>query len=204
MGWGVFCTANPARRVHFSNGCVSSNPVGWQILAHWASRAGMLHSWHSTLTSKHRMVVESICLTENLPSLEVFHETPAFALSEAGEIHVHNKAWPMAMAPVTRPVALIDNSRSLCHMIHLVDEETPKHTGKPAGVKGVEIWAKTGSEPPMRMDEMTILALDSGSPHEVGYTTSEAGQTAYYLLRWIGQDETKGPWSRLFSATITI
>ncbi len=148
------------------------------------------------------MAAETICLTENLPSLEVFHETPAFAWTETGEIHLHNKAWPPAIAPVTRPVALIDSSRSLCHMIHLVDEETPKHTGKPAGVKGVEIWAKTGSEPPKRIDEMTILALDSGSPHEVRYPASEAGQTAYYLVRWIGEDETKGPWSSLYSANI--
>lgn len=150
------------------------------------------------------MVVESICLTENLPGLEVFHETPAFAWSEDGEIHVHNKAWPAAIPPVTRPVALIDSSRSLCHEIHLVDEETPKHTGKPAGVKGVEIWVKTGSEPPAGLNEMTILALDSSSPHEVRYDASEAGQTAYYLLRWIGEDETKGPWSSLFGAGIKI
>jgi len=150
------------------------------------------------------MLVESICLTENLPSLEVFHGTPAPAWSEAGEIHLHNKAWPPAAAPVTRPVALIDGSRSLCHMIHLVDEETPKHTGKPAGVTGVEIWVKTGNEPPASIDEMTILALDSGSPHQVLHTPSEAGQTAYYRLRWIGQDETKGPWSTLFSADIKI
>lgn len=87
-------------------------------------------------------------------------------------------------------------------MIHLVDEETPKHTGKPAGVKGVEIWAKTGSEPPATINEMTILALDSGSPHEVRYSEAEEGHVAYYLMRWIGEDETKGPWSSFFSAEI--
>lgn len=150
------------------------------------------------------MLVESICLTENLPGLAVFHGNPASGCPEEGEIHVHNKAWPPAIAPVTRPVALIDSSRSLRHMIHLVDEETPKHTGKPSGVTGVEIWVKTGSEPPMRVEEMTILALDSSSPHEVRYAASEAGQIAYYLLRWVGEDETKGPWSSLFGAMISI
>lgn len=200
MGWGVFCTSIPNRRVKFTKNCACLSSVDWQIPVHLVSRAGMLHSWHLTLTSKQRMVVESICLNENLPNLEVYRETPA----SGGEIHLHNKAWPAAIAPVTRPVALIDSSRSLCHMIHLVDEETPKHSGKPAGVKGVEIWVKTGNEPPVSVKEMTILALDSSSPHEVLYAAADAGQTAYYLVRWIGEDETEGPWSSLFSANINL
>lgn len=202
MGWGVFCTANLGRRVQIRKSCVCLHPAARGESMRERPCPRMFSSERLTLTSNHRMLAESICLTEALMGLEVFQGTPASGWSEDGEVHMHKKAWPPAIAPVTRPLALIDSSRSLCHTIHLVDEETPKHAGKPAGVTGVEIWVKTGNEPPRGMQEMTILALDSGSMHEVCYAPSDAGRVAYYLLRWIGQDETKGPWSSLFCADI--
>ncbi len=114
----------------------------------------------------------------------------------------HMKAWPLMDAPTTRPVALIDERESLRHVIHFVDEETPKHAGKPAGIKGVEIWIKLGGFPPAGPEELTILALDTNTPHTVHYESAAAGQMVYYQLRWVGQDGVKGPWSELFTALI--
>lgn len=147
-------------------------------------------------------MVNTLCRPDVAASSWLDHALDAEAGFSGHDQPSHMKAWPLTEAPTTRPVALIDERQPLRHVIHFVDEETPKHAGKPAGIKGVEIWLKQGGFPPTGPEDLTILALDTSTPHTVQYGSAAAGQMAYYQLRWVGQDGVKGPWSELFTALI--
>ncbi len=114
------------------------------------------------------------------------------------------KHWPEPEPPPTRPVALIDDQQSLCHIIHFMDEESPRLEDKPIDVMGVEIWVKVGDQSPKHLGEMTMLALDTHSPYRVEFRNTQAGQSAFYSLRWVNDSGGKGPWSDLFAGVIKI
>jgi hypothetical protein len=103
--------------------------------------------------------------------------------------------------PTTRPVANIDTSERLRHTVHFTDEASPTSKAKPAGVMGCEVWVKVG-EPPSVPSELTFLALDTRTPYVADYASTDAGQSAHYMLRWVNSRGEKGPWSQTVSATI--
>src|ERR1035437_2032269 len=52
-----------------------------------------------------------------------------------------------ASVPQTAPMATVDTSRRLQHIIDFRDTASPKSKAKPAGVAGCEIWGKVGRAP---------------------------------------------------------
>jgi len=103
--------------------------------------------------------------------------------------------------PTTRPVANIDTSQRLLHVVHFRDEDA---TGKakPKGVQGAQIWVKVGDAAPASTDELHFLGLDTRTPYTAHYDMNDAGKTAYYMLRWVNTRSEPGPWSETVEATI--
>jgi hypothetical protein len=108
-----------------------------------------------------------------------------------------------AAAPTSRPVATVDTSQRLRHVISFVDEQMPGSRAKPAGAMGCEIWVKVGPTPPVDVSECRYLATETATPYTAEYDGADAGQIAHYLLRWVNTRGERGPWSQTVSATIT-
>jgi len=107
-----------------------------------------------------------------------------------------------ASVPATAPMAIVDTSQRLQHIIDFRDSTSPKSKAKPAGVAGCEIWNKVGSPAPTDISQMAYVATDTATPYLAAYTGAQAGQTACYWLRWVNPRGEKGPWSEPVSATI--
>ena len=103
--------------------------------------------------------------------------------------------------PTTRPVATVDTSERLRHVIEFTDEATPTSKARPAGVMGCEIWVKIGTTP-VDPSELTFLAVDTRTPYTADFPGADGGKTAHYMLRWVSTRGEKGPWSATASATI--
>ncbi|MDT5123620.1 MAG: hypothetical protein QOC96_3102 [Acidobacteriota bacterium] len=106
-------------------------------------------------------------------------------------------------APTSKPLAQVDISQRLRHIISFLDELTPTSRAKPDGVQGCEIWIFIGANAPTGPNDFRYLATDTRSPYLVEFDAADAGKTAYYLLRWISTRGETGPWSQTFSGTIT-
>lgn len=129
--------------------------------------------------------------------------TVSDAQRQALGITVRATSKTAVSVPTTRPVAQVDTGQRLRHAISFVDELTPTTRAKPDGVTGCEIWTKVGDPAPTGPGEVAYLALDTRTPYVVEFNGSEAGKTAYYMLRWINTRGERGPWSQTVSGTIT-
>ena len=94
----------------------------------------------------------------------------------------------------------------LRHTIHFVQ---PTSKARPKGVRGCEIWVKLAppQSPPTIgpggvPSDMRFLALDTATPYVAAFSSADAGQTAYYLCRWISTRGAPGPWSETVEATV--
>jgi hypothetical protein len=124
------------------------------------------------------------------------------AQREAMEIPVHATTRTRVGVPTTRPIATVDTSRRLSHVIDFRDEDKPRSKAKPAGVAGCEIWVKVGGAPPADPSELRYVATDTATPYLAEYLGADAGKTAHYWLRWLNTRGEPGPWSDTVSATI--
>lgn len=104
--------------------------------------------------------------------------------------------------PTSCPVAIIDFSTRLQHTISFTDEATPRSKAKPDGVHGCEVWVKVGSEAPKDASEFAYLATDTATPYVATFESSDAGKTAWYMLRWVNTRGERGPWSSTLSALV--
>ncbi|MGL4995689.1 MAG: hypothetical protein ACRC6G_05905 [Deefgea sp.] len=119
----------------------------------------------------------------------------------AAGLPVHKKSRTRAKAPTTRPLVEIEAGQRLRHTLHFRDEGSTRKA-RPVGVQGAEIWVKLGNTPPASTDELRFLALDTSSPYTCHFDIPDAGQTAYYMLRWLSTNGKPGPWSETVSATV--
>jgi hypothetical protein len=103
----------------------------------------------------------------------------------------------------TVPIAMVDWSQRLKHIIDWSDASAPGVRRKPAGVDGLEIWLKIGGTPPGSEKDCQFLTLDTRTPHTVDFDAADAGKMAYYMLRWQFRDGSKSAWGDTVSATIT-
>jgi hypothetical protein len=69
------------------------------------------------------------------------------AQRSAMKITVRATTRTRASVPATAPMATVDTSRRLQHIIDFRDSASPKSKAKPAGVAGCEIWGKVGRAP---------------------------------------------------------
>ena len=104
--------------------------------------------------------------------------------------------------PKTAPLVSVESGNRLQHTLRFVDSATPTRKAKPAGVMGVEIWAKVGDEPPAGEEELKFIAVDTSAPYTLNFTSAEANKNAYYWLRWVSATGERGPWSEQAAATI--
>lgn len=102
--------------------------------------------------------------------------------------------------PVTKPICQVDTSRRLEHTISHTDEDGTQ--GKPAGVRGCQIWYKVGA-PAIDPSELSYLTTDTASPFTHQFSGDLAGKNVYYWLRWENTRGEVGPWSDVVMATIT-
>ncbi len=118
------------------------------------------------------------------------------------KINVRSTSRTPASVPTTSPMASVDTSRRLQHVISYRDSTSPNSKKKPAGVAYCEIWAKVGGPAPTDVSQLTYLGNASKTPQMEEYTGAQAGLTVYYWLRWVNTRGDKGPWSEPVSATI--
>ena len=104
--------------------------------------------------------------------------------------------------PSTSPRGQVDFSVRRRHSIHFSDEAMALSKAKPDGVHGCEIYIKVGGIAPQSVSEMSFLGTCTATPHKVDFEGTQAGQTAYYWLRWVNTRGESGPWSDTVSATI--
>jgi hypothetical protein len=48
-----------------------------------------------------------------------------------------------------------------------------------------------------------LAGLDTATPYLKTFAGADAGKTAHYRLRWVNTRQEAGPWSPVYSATIT-
>jgi hypothetical protein len=120
----------------------------------------------------------------------------------AAGLTARDKTRTPASVPTTPPVAVVDTSRRLAHIINFRDATAAKSTGKPKGVMGCEIWVKVGDPAPADPSECRLLAMETATPHLEQYDGTDGSKKAYYLLRWVNTRGEQGPWSETVSATI--
>jgi hypothetical protein len=121
---------------------------------------------------------------------------------KAMNIHVRSKTRTSASIPTTAPMATIDTSQRLRHVINYRDSAAANSRKKPAGVAYCEIWAKVGSPAPTGVGDLAYLGNATQTPQLEEFTGAQAGMTVYYWLRWVNTLGQKGPWSEQVSATI--
>lgn len=130
-----------------------------------------------------------------------FNENISDAQRDGMGLTVPSPSRTAAQPPSTSPVAEIDFSTRLRHIIHFRDSNATGRA-KPAKVHGCEIWSKTGGEPPTSENEMTYIGIDTRTPRTISFQGGQQGQTVYYMMRWINTRGQHGPWSAVVSAVI--
>jgi hypothetical protein len=118
------------------------------------------------------------------------------------QINVRSTAHTPAAAPTSAPMATVDTSQRLRHVISYMDTAGGGSKKKPAGVAYCEIWAKVGGPAPTDVSQMAYMGNASASPQMEEYTGAQAGQMVCYWLRWVNTRGEKGPWSEPVMATI--
>jgi hypothetical protein len=107
-----------------------------------------------------------------------------------------------ASAPIkSRPIITIDFSQRQQHDLDFRDSETPTRRARPDNTTGCEFRSFVGTTPPTGLSQFKYLDTDAKTPLLVQYGDEDAGKTAYYIARWVNNEE-KGPWSETVSATI--
>jgi hypothetical protein len=101
-----------------------------------------------------------------------------------------------------RPVVFVDISQRLKHTLR-IQNSTPvgPSRGKPAGVRGAEIWVKIGDSPQTPTD-CKYYDMATKSPFPVQFDGTDGNKPAHYMLRWVSSTGEKGAWSEVETATI--
>ncbi len=120
-------------------------------------------------------------------------------------ITVRDTSRTPSPTPTTRPLVSVDPGTRLTHQLRLVDEGSPTRRGKPEGVAGAEVWVKlvdAGTPAPTDPAALSFLTLPSRPSVRTEFKVHDGGNTALYMLRWVGPRGAVGPWSDVCSARI--
>jgi len=120
-------------------------------------------------------------------------------------ITVRDTSPTRALAPSSRPLALVESGQRLTHQLRLVDESTPTRRARPAGVLGAEVWVKlvdADSPAPTDPAALTFLTMTTRPSFRAEFKAGEGGKTAVYMARWVNTRGEKGPWSEVTTATV--
>ena len=106
-------------------------------------------------------------------------------------------------APTSAPVLNVATPERLRHVIEA--SKTAQEgggLGKPAGVRGVQLWRKIGDPAPTGESELDLISEFTHTRITLAYQMPEGGQTVYYQTRWVNTRGQTGPWGELVSATV--
>lgn len=109
----------------------------------------------------------------------------------------------LAPVPDSFPIVTIDTSKRLRHALRWSDNKTPTSRARPEGMDYAEIWLYVGTQPPTGPSQFHLIDTATKNSYNYEYTETDAGKTAYFILRWVNSRCDKGPWSETVSATIT-
>ena len=116
------------------------------------------------------------------------------------KITVRSTTRTRTSAPASAPVANVDTSQRLRHIISYKD--AVGNRAKPPGVAYCEIWNKVGTPAPTDVGQLTYMGNASRTPQLEEYSAAQSGQLVTYWLRWVSTRGEKGPWSEPISATV--
>ena len=117
----------------------------------------------------------------------------------AAGLPIRSKTRTPASVPTHRPVAEVDASQRLQHLIEFRNQGATSKA-KPEGVRGCEIWCAIG--PAATLADARYLATDTATPYLATFPPEDAGKPAHYFLRWVNTRNQPGPWSETVTATI--
>lgn len=123
-------------------------------------------------------------------------------LSSLGITTLESNQSATSESPKSRPVLKIDSNQSLQHSLYWRDENAMNSIAMPLGVIGCEIWMKVEGNPPVDESECFFICLATNTPYIETFNTDDVGKTAYYLLRWVNDEDKKGQWSEVEGATV--
>lgn len=105
-------------------------------------------------------------------------------------------------APTTKPVLSLVEGNSLQDVLRYRDSVLSNPRSRPPGAVGMELYCKVGSTPPASIADCTYKGLKTRMPATVDFAPADAGDTAYYIGRWITARGLTGPSSDVFAHTI--
>jgi len=106
-------------------------------------------------------------------------------------------------SPTTAPVVTIETAQRLQHTIQFARTQAEGGgRGKPAGVRGCQIWMKIGAPAPVAESDLAFVTEDTRTPHTINFENADAGKLVFYWCRWVNSKGDIGPWAAPVSATI--
>ena len=117
-------------------------------------------------------------------------------------ITVRDKIPTPVGVPTIAPELWIDFSQRLQHTVHAgTNPQNENLNKKPKGVQSIELRKKVGSVP-VGPDDMQTVAIMTSSPVIVD-CSGQAGETVYYVARYLNTKGEPGPWGEVESAEVT-
>lgn len=181
--------------------------------AHQTTATAQLTAWNTvypasqnTNTRTKSIVENKDIAKENLMTTlrTIYADIPASALTveDRNTLNIAERSTTRTPTPVptTKPIAQVDTSKRLEHTISFTNEDGS--AGKPAGVRGCQIWFKIG-DPAIDPSELSYMTTDTASPYTYHFAGDIAGKNVYYWLRWENTRGETGPWSDVVMATVT-
>lgn len=106
--------------------------------------------------------------------------------------------------PSTFPLAQIYNSAPLQHTIGLADNTTPDSRRKPAGVRGALVFRSVGVNAATDQTQLDFLGLFTRTPFAGDtFDAGDVGKVASYAFRWTNDKGEEGPWSDIYTKTVS-
>lgn len=104
--------------------------------------------------------------------------------------------------PAEAPGAVVDHGERLRHVLRFFAPGREGRGGRPAGVTGVQVFAKVGGEAPRQESELRFLGAATRPRFVARFSMAEAGLAVHYRARWVGPRGQVGPWGEVVSATV--
>lgn len=123
--------------------------------------------------------------------------TPAQAQSLG--ITVRSTIRTQVPPPSTRPILAITKTEGGVMTLRVSDELAPDSRKMPPGVIGVQVFAQTGSVPPISTRACEFLGMFGRGVIALDVSSYDVGDTVYLLARWQNRRGQTGPQSVVVS-----
>ena len=68
---------------------------------------------------------------------------------------------------------------------------------------GIEVWMFIGDEAPISDDQFNMYSFATRMSTTVSFTAEQAGKNVWYHFRYVNRRGEHGPWSMVYSSTVT-